>query len=679
MEESDLRQVSGYHSGSAVTALSITGLRSSVGGSRRLQIQMDPPLNCPSYPNSTLRSSGSLKVRIPPLNSCIADTHQHQQRRRVVDLRRSPYNYSTQDNVFVMEGCPNSAVLVNQSNKIMAGCGTVCHSDNSDIPSGNCYGVHCCQTRLPTEYFGLYSALQFYQIDFNGQSSGEQQNCSFATVMESESMNHYSDGMLSRSTQQSGFPVVLLWSWLKNYQPNNPRALCYRSTVSNRLVCDCKDGYYGNPYLPNGCQVPEECKDCRGYCYGQWNLTGHLFPNSYYCERKPVLKLAAILGLSISFGIVLLVLVLYGLYRFVKRRREMKQRAKNFKRNGGLLLQQQLLSKEGVVERTRIFSMAELDKATDHFNENRILGQGGQGTVYKGMLSDGRIVAIKKAKLLDESQLEQFINEVVILSQINHRNVVKLLGCCLETEVPLLVYEFVPNGTLFEHIHNPEEDFVISWEMCLNIAAESAAAVAYLHSSASIPIYHRDIKSSNILLDEKHRAKVSDFGSSKTIAIDQTHMTTLVQGTMGYLDPEYFQSYQFTEKSDVYSFGVVLLELLTAKKPIYRDASTMEQKNVVTEFMFLAQNSRPSDILDPKIAREANEDELTAIFELTKRCISWNGKLRPTMKEVAMTLEMIIKSPGQVCRWYKEEEPFPISNAGFDEYSMDDISDAEFS
>ncbi|KAD7478321.1 hypothetical protein E3N88_01457 [Mikania micrantha] len=179
---------------------------------------------------------------------------------------------------------------------------------------------------------------------------------------------------------------------------------------------------------------------------------------------------------SISTGVLFLVGLCYLLYKWIKKTKEKRQRKRFFKRNGGLLLKQQEEAHTSLVDKTIHFTSRELEKATDNFNENRILGRGrgGQGTVYKGMLVDGRIVAVKKSKIVDESQLEHFINEVVILSQINHRNVVKLLGCCLETEVPVLVSEFIPNGTLYDRLHNETDEFPISLDMRLQIATKVA-------------------------------------------------------------------------------------------------------------------------------------------------------------------------------------------------------------
>ena len=324
----------------------------------------------------------------------------------------------------------------------------------------------------------------------------------------------------------------------------------------------------------------------------------------------------------------------------MKRKRETRLKRKFFKQNGGLLLEQQISSNETALEKTKIFTSKELEKATDNFNLNRILGQGGQGTVYKGMLTDGRIVAVKKSIIVDESQIEHFINEIVILSQINHRNIVGILGCCLETEVPLLVYEFISNGNLFQLIHNQDMNFPFSWKMRLQIATEVAGAFAYLHSSCSIPIYHRDIKSTNILLDYKYRAKVSDFGTSRSIAIEKTHLTTLVQGTFGYLDPEYFQSSQFTDKSDVYSFGVVLVELLTGQKPIC-PTRPQEEKSLATHFILSLQESRLFDVLDARVVKEGGKEEIMAVAYLAYRWLNLNGRKRPTMKEVATELEHI--------------------------------------
>ncbi|XP_039158279.1 wall-associated receptor kinase-like 1 [Eucalyptus grandis] len=342
-------------------------------------------------------------------------------------------------------------------------------------------------------------------------------------------------------------------------------------------------------------------------------------------------------------GALLLCLFSWSLYKYIKKRKETKLKEKYSKCNGGLLLERELSTPEGNVEKSKLFNFKDLEKATDNFDNSRILGQGGQGTVYKGILIDGKIVAIKKSMAIDKRKIEQFINEVLILSQINHRNVVKLLGCCLETEVPLLVYEFIPNGTLYQYLHDPNAESPISWDTRLRIATEIAGALFYLHSAASIPIYHRDIKSTNILLDEKYQAKVADFGTSKSISLDQTHVTTLVQGTFGYLDPEYFRSSQFTDKSDVYSFGVVLVELLTGQKPISSQREE-EGRSLAMYFIISVEENRLFDIVHAHVLKEGKMGEIASVANLAKRCLDLNGRNRPTMKEVAMELEGIRKT-----------------------------------
>ncbi|KAL0380834.1 UNVERIFIED_CONTAM: Wall-associated receptor kinase-like 1 [Sesamum angustifolium] len=176
--------------------------------------------------------------------------------------------------------------------------------------------------------------------------------------------------------------------------------------------------------------------------------------------------------------------------------------------------------------------------------------------------------------------------------------------------------------------------------MRMRIARDVAGALSYLHSAASAPIYHRDIKSTNILLDDKYRAKVSDFGTSRSVAIDQTHLTTRVLGTFGYLDPEYFQSSQFTEKSDVYSFGVVMVELLTGEKAISSVRAEVG-KSLATHFLHSMEEDHLFDILNPRVLKEGRREEVVAIAELARRCLDLNGKKRPTMKEVAVELEGI--------------------------------------
>ncbi|KAL2456210.1 Wall-associated receptor kinase 3 [Abeliophyllum distichum] len=320
------------------------------------------------------------------------------------------------------------------------------------------------------------------------------------------------------------------------------------------------------------------------------------------------------------------------------RRRLTKQKEKFFKQKGGFLLKDYLANKT-----IRNFTAKDISRATNNFDDGNLIGRGGYGTVYKGILPDYRVVAIKKWRTFNERNIELFINEVIFLSQINHRNVVKLLGCCLETQVPLLVYEFLTNGTLFNHIHDPIFASSFSWEMRIKIAAETASALEYLHSATSTPIVHSDVKITNILLDQTYTAKVDNFSISRLFPVDVSELSTLVKGTVGYLDPEYFESNQLTKKSDVYSFGVVLAELLTGQSAIMptRLNRYEEQRNLAVYFVSAIREDRLVQILDGNLVRGDQIEQLEQVAKLSERCLRLKSEERPSMKEVAMELEAL--------------------------------------
>lgn len=342
---------------------------------------------------------------------------------------------------------------------------------------------------------------------------------------------------------------------------------------------------------------------------------------------------------GISAGIVVLVALFSLLLVKLQKRKYLREKAEYVRQNGGLILYEKMRSTK--VDTVRVFTEEELQMVTNNFDEKRILGTGGHGNVYKGKLEDGREVAIKKSKGVDENQEEEFANEIIILSQINHRSVVRLLGCCLEVPVPMLVYEFVPNGTLFDFLHRNIS--AIPLDIRLEIAVDSADALAYLHSSTAHSIIHGDVKSLNILLGANYKAKVSDLGASTLVPLDKEQLVELVQGTIGYLDPECISTRQLTEKSDVYSFGVVLLELITRKPAIYTDASN-ETRNLASSFVSVMNQNKLRDILDDQIVVDGGAMELLQdVAELALRCVSVKREERPTMKEVAEGLQILAR------------------------------------
>ncbi|KAL6332304.1 hypothetical protein AAG906_004867 [Vitis piasezkii] len=589
-----------------------------------------------------------------------------------------PYSYSHAENKFIGIGCDIGAYIgeLNRTSRSLTryagGCVSVCHIPGGQAWSNrtSCSGIRCCQTTFSNDLSNVDLWLTNMSMWSKAMAGSNSNPCSFAIIAEKNFSDFDRfDTTLSGENKTYFYPAILNWAiGNKSCQEARKRSdyacgsnsRCVDSDQGSGYKCRCSQGYRGNPYLQDGCIVhgPKQhslqkgavCINTYGgyYCACPPGYHSHDSQPEHGCVRDKVKLKAAILVTSgIGIAVVLLILLAVGfwLHRQLEERKKNKLKQKLFKRNGGLLLQQQITSSgKGSVEKTKLYTIEELEKATDNFNASRVLGRGGHGTVYKGMLLDGSIVAIKKSIIVDERQVVTFVNEVFILSQINHRHIVKLLGCCLESEVPLLVYEYVSNSTLSHHLHDRNCESKLSWEKRLRIADEIAGALAYLHTYASPAILHRDIKSSNILLDEHFRAVVSDFGLSRSITHEKTHLTTLVQGTFGYLDPGYFRSGQFTDKSDVYAFGVVLAELLTGEKVI---CSSRSEASLATHFRLAMKQNYLFEILDKVILDDGQKEEILAVARLAKICLKLGGKKRPTMKEIAADLDQLRRTMEQ--------------------------------
>ncbi|KAG9443313.1 hypothetical protein H6P81_014653 [Aristolochia fimbriata] len=285
------------------------------------------------------------------------------------------------------------------------------------------------------------------------------------------------------------------------------------------------------------------------------------------------------------------------------------------------------------------FSFEEMVLATNNFSNSSQVGQGGYGKVYKGILADGTLVAIKRAQEGSLQGEKEFYTEIELLSRLHHRNLVSLLGYCNEKGEQMLVYEFMPNGTLRDHLSAKLKD-PLSFAMRLRIALASAKGILYLHTEADPPIFHRDIKATNILLDSKFTAKVADFGLSRLAPVADgegavpAHVSTVVKGTPGYLDPEYFLTHKLTDKSDVYSLGIVFLELLTGMQPISHG------KNIAREVNLAYQSGMIFSIIDSKMGSYPAEC-VEQFMTLALRCCQDETDNRPSMAEVVRELENI--------------------------------------
>uniref|UniRef100_A0A803P054 Protein kinase domain-containing protein n=1 Tax=Cannabis sativa TaxID=3483 RepID=A0A803P054_CANSA len=287
----------------------------------------------------------------------------------------------------------------------------------------------------------------------------------------------------------------------------------------------------------------------------------------------------------------------------------------------------------------RVFSLKELHAATNNFNYDNKLGEGGFGSVYWGQLWDGSQIAVKRLKVWSNKADMEFAVEVEILARVRHKNLLSLRGYCAEGQERLIIYDYMPNLSLLSHLHGQHSaECLLDWNRRINIAIGSAEGIAYLHHHSTPHIIHRDVKASNVLLDSNFVAQVADFGFAKLIPDGATHVTTRVKGTLGYLAPEYAMLGKASESCDVYSFGILLLELASGKKPIEK-VNVTQKRTIVDWALPIACEGKFNELVDPKLNGKYVEDELKRVILVALLCAHTQPERRPTMLEVLELLK----------------------------------------
>ncbi|XP_021316631.1 wall-associated receptor kinase 2 isoform X3 [Sorghum bicolor] len=544
------------------------------------------------------------------------------------DLSSTSYTFSNTANKFTVVGCRALAYIGNTKGNTSAmyqtGCVSMCFQGSMDLNA--CSGMGCCQTGIPKglKYYHVWFDKRLNTSGIDDGTGGSVDPCSFAVLMDSSnniSSPEFNDSNNSPSEFNSSrggkAPVVLDWSIGHDdcktaVRNNNPAGYACRSINSS-----CSDATSGRGYIYiNECKHPDKY-NCSGACT---NTIG-----SYNCRPKEAFPRGALIAAGILLVFVVALIAFLSIEVF--RNKEKKKRQGFFQQHGGQMLLQ-IIEKDANNIAFKLYERKDLVKATRRFHKDNVVGEGTHGTVYKAILGTATTVAVKRCKQIDKSRTDEFVQELVVACRVSHPNIVRLLGCCLHFEAPMLVYEFVPNGTLRDLLHGSPRRRVVTLPTRLRIAAETAEALAHLHSPPR-PTLHGDVKPDNILLGDGWVAKVSDFGCS-TI---NDNVQVVPKGTLAYLDPEFLQDRQITEKTDVYSFGIVLIELLTGKNPLAE-----EWKKLTVMFQNSMRNGTLGDLLDADIVEEWSMGLIYEVAKLVSRCIAAPGKTRPDMRQVAKEL-----------------------------------------
>nr|CAB3483076.1 unnamed protein product [Digitaria exilis] len=494
------------------------------------------------------------------------------------------YRVSSTHNELVVVGCNTLGYIQSQRSEgndysyaYYTGCLSFCN-DSRSAADGACDGVGCCHVDIPPGITDNKMNFRTYShVARLGYSP-----CDYAFIVDRENYTFRTEDL--RMDLNRTMPVWLDWAIRDNvtcdeakksqaYACVSSNSDCHDSLNGPGYVCNCSMGYEGNPYIVDGC-------------------TG-------------------------AAGCLFIISVVVFVWLLRKEKRKTKE---YFEKNGGPTLEK--------VTKIKLFKKDELMPI---LRSNNRIGEGGFGEVYRGLLGD-EPVAVKKPKNVNLAV--QFTNEVIIQSRVMHKNIVKLIGCCLEVDIPILVYEFVPKGSLDDILHGNREP--LDLDQRLDIAAQSARGLAYLHSDTITSILHGDIKPANILLSDDLVPKISDFGISRMITVDKKYTRNVI-GDVSYVDPVYLQSGILTSKSDVYSFGVVLLELITRKK-------ASESNNIIRNFLdAYTEEKRVIELVDSDIAVTENMELLHSLAGIVVECLDLNIDRRPEMIDIAENLRAMLK------------------------------------
>jgi len=600
------------------------------------------------------------------------------------------YRISSTHNMLVVIGCntvgftaserteggagSNSGGYYRMDYAYYTGCMAYCNNSAS-AQDGLCAGVGCCHVEIPAGLTDNY--FNFRENDHTGMM--DYSPCDYAFLVDRTNYT-FARSDLKMDTNRT-MPVWLNWAirdhtscadaarTTAEYACKSDHSSCADSVDGPGYTCKCSEGYQGNAYVRNGCSNINECErpdqyPCKGVCkdtQGSYQCScrsGYQSDDPKTQRCTPKFPFVAQLTTGIILGVSVLSVGALSAKLLIQK----KIMEELFKKNGGLILE--------TVESLKIFDKEEISKITN--NHSDLLGKGSFGKVYKGTLPDNTIVAVKDSIEVKGDTLEEFTKEVQIQSKMTHENILKLFGCCLQEDVPKLVYEFASRGSLRDILHDGKHEKLPPCKL-LDIAIGSAEGLRYMHSNATEAIRHGDVNPDNILLDDKLVPKIfSDFGLSRVPNVGKDSRKIAV-GSIGYMDPVLVKTGLLTQKSDVYSFGVVLLELITGKKIVYDD-----NRSLVMEFrkVYEKENSGRA-MFDTGIEIEEDILMLEEIGKLAIECLNEDIEDRPDMGEVAERLAILRRNRKQVMG--EDESPELLEEIGMRNNDINETINATLS